>query len=115
VRGALEESGLDVAWCDEAPLDPGTWDAVLREHSELAEKTLSFGVPTIILDGGDGPAIFGPVISDVPTLARYPSQREADRQTDRCTAAVRLAGRSQSGGGPPSLQISLLRTVNDAR
>jgi hypothetical protein len=67
VRGALEEVGLDVEWCDEALSDPGTWEAVLDEHHALIERTRSFGVPTIVLDGGTGPAIFGPVISELPS------------------------------------------------
>ena len=67
VRGPLVEVDLDAAWCDEALADPATWDAVLDEHNALVERTRSFGVPTIILDGGDGPAIFGPVISAVPS------------------------------------------------
>lgn len=67
VRAALVELDLDPAWCDEALADPATWDAVLDEHNALVERTHGFGVPTIILDGGDGPAIFGPVISAVPS------------------------------------------------
>ena len=67
VRGALEEVGMDVQWCDEALREPATWEAVLEEHNELIERTRSFGVPTIVLDGGSGPAIFGPVISELPT------------------------------------------------
>jgi len=67
VRGALEEVGLDVQWCDEALREPATWEAVLEEHNGLIERTRSFGVPTIVLDGGSGPAIFGPVISELPT------------------------------------------------
>ncbi|MDP8978476.1 MAG: hypothetical protein M3N17_07855 [Actinomycetota bacterium] len=37
-----------------------------REHRELVERMRSFGVPTIVLDGGAGPATFGPVISRLP-------------------------------------------------
>ena len=47
--------------------DESTWDAVLAEHNELIANTRSFGVPTIVLDGGEGLAIFGPVISELPT------------------------------------------------
>jgi predicted DsbA family dithiol-disulfide isomerase len=92
VRGALEEVGLDVEWCDEALSDPGTWEAVLDEHNALIERTRSFGVPTIVLDGGTGPAIFGPVISELPSdedavdlwrhvswLARYDNFAELKR------------------------------------
>jgi hypothetical protein len=66
VRGSLEELGLDPGLCDRALADPATWDAVLDEHRQLVERTRSFGVPTIVLDGGEGPAIFGPVISELP-------------------------------------------------
>lgn len=54
-------------------------------------------MPTIILDGGDGPAIFGPVVSEVPSdeeavelwrhvswLVRYGSFAEVKR--DRLAA-----------------------------
>jgi hypothetical protein len=38
----------------------------VREHQAVVDQTGAFGVPTIILDGGDGPAIFGPVIYELP-------------------------------------------------
>ena len=38
----------------------------MADQRALMERTRSFGVPTIALDG-DGAAIFGPVISRVPT------------------------------------------------
>jgi predicted DsbA family dithiol-disulfide isomerase len=92
VRAALEEIGLDPTWCEEALSDPSTWEAVLDEHRELVERTRSFGVPTIVLDGGNGPAIFGPVISMLPSdddavalwhhvswLARYDNFSELKR------------------------------------
>lgn len=66
VHEALEEIGLDPALCDKALADPSTWDAVLEEHAALVERTRSFGVPTIVLDNGEGPAIFGPVIGELP-------------------------------------------------
>jgi hypothetical protein len=59
---ALEEP----ATVEGALADESTIDRVAAEHRELCERTRSFGVPTIVLDGGDGPAIFGPVITDVP-------------------------------------------------
>ncbi len=65
VRESLEEAGLDPALCDKAMADPSTWDEVLAEHNELIANTRSFGVPTIVLDGGE--AIFGPVISQLPS------------------------------------------------
>lgn len=66
VRDSLQLAGLSPALVDKALADPATWDAVLEEHRALVEKTRSFGVPTIMLDGGTGPAIFGPVISELP-------------------------------------------------
>jgi predicted DsbA family dithiol-disulfide isomerase len=66
VREALREIGLDESICDKALADPNTWDAVLDEHAALVERTGSFGVPTIVLDAGEGPAIFGPVIGNLP-------------------------------------------------
>jgi len=67
VREALEAAGFDPGLCDRALEDPGTWEAVLDEHRDLVERTKSFGVPTIVLDGGEGPAIFGPVVSTLPS------------------------------------------------
>ncbi len=66
ITGALEAAGLDGAWLDKALSDEGSWDRVRAQHDALVERTRSFGVPAIVLDGGEGPAIFGPVISEVP-------------------------------------------------
>jgi hypothetical protein len=67
VRDSLKEAGLDPALVDEVMADRGTWDAVLTEHRALVAKNASFGVPTLALDGGTGPSIFGPVISLLPS------------------------------------------------
>lgn len=67
VGAALDAIGLAEALMDKALGDPQTWSTVEHEHRALVERTRSFGVPTIVLDGGDGPAIFGPVISELPT------------------------------------------------
>lgn len=66
VEASLADAGLDPGLCTVAWADPSTAEQVAAEHRRLSERTRSFGVPTIILDGGDGPAIFGPVISEVP-------------------------------------------------
>jgi hypothetical protein len=66
VREALTAAGLDAGLCDKALADPGTWTEVLDEHRGLVGRTRSFGVPTIVLDGGAGPAFFGPVVSVLP-------------------------------------------------
>lgn len=95
VEAALEDAGLDPALCRQALEDPSTADRVAAEHRELCERTRSFGVPTIVLDGGDGPAIFGPVITEVPDdddavalwehvswLTRYGNFAELKRERD---------------------------------
>jgi hypothetical protein len=66
IEGALTDAGLDTVWFDKAMADPDTWTTVLAEHTRLCDETRSFGVPTIRLDAGMGPAIFGPVISNPP-------------------------------------------------
>jgi hypothetical protein len=66
VEEALRVAGLDPAIAAGAAADPATWEAVLAEHGRVAERNHAFGVPTIVLDGGEGPEVFGPVISDLP-------------------------------------------------
>jgi hypothetical protein len=66
IEGALTDAGIEPEWCSKALADDATWDVVLDEHTRLCDETRSFGVPTIRLDGGTGPAIFGPVISNPP-------------------------------------------------
>ncbi len=67
IRGALEEAGVDPGRYDKAVAEPGTWDTVRTEHERLVEETKAFGVPTIRLDAGKGPVMFGPVVSEPPT------------------------------------------------
>jgi predicted DsbA family dithiol-disulfide isomerase len=67
IAAALDDIALEPALCEKAQADEGTWNEVIAEHERLVERTRSFGVPTIVLDGGEGPAIFGPVISEVPS------------------------------------------------
>lgn len=63
---ALEEAGLDRVLRAEALADPSTRDEVLAEHADIAARDGAFGVPTLVLDNGEGPGIFGPVIKPVP-------------------------------------------------
>ena len=66
IRTSLKEIGAEPTLLDDALADRGTWEAVVQEHQELVDRTGAFGVPTIVLDDGDGPAIFGPVIYSLP-------------------------------------------------
>lgn len=93
IRAALDDAGVDIDWHDRAAQDPATWETVLSEHQALVTETRSFGVPTIRLDDGAGPAIFGPVVSNpvasdheaielwehVSWLARYENFSELKR------------------------------------
>jgi 2-hydroxychromene-2-carboxylate isomerase len=67
VRDAVQAAGFDGSLFDEAQADPSTWLDVLAEHRALVEEKGGIGVPTIVLDGGTGPAIFGPVLSELPS------------------------------------------------
>jgi 2-hydroxychromene-2-carboxylate isomerase len=93
VAGALADAGFDPGLADKAAGDESTWTRVAEEHRALVERTRSFGVPTIVLDGGEGPAIFGPVIGHEPGdedavelwrhvawLARYDNFSELKRE-----------------------------------
>jgi len=66
VTAALDDAGLDPALADQAAHDDEYAERVAAEHRSLVEGTRSFGVPTIVLEDGQGPAIFGPVISEPP-------------------------------------------------
>ena len=104
IERALDDAGVPAAALSKALGDDTTWDRVVAEHRALVERTRSFGVPTIVLDGGDGPAIFGPVITEVPSdddavelwrhvawLARYQnfSELKRDRTTSPDLESVR--------------------------
>jgi predicted DsbA family dithiol-disulfide isomerase len=66
IGAALRDPGLDGSLLARALDDPETWRAVVEEHDAVVREHRAFGVPTIVLDGGAGPAIFGPVISELP-------------------------------------------------
>ena len=110
IKRALDDAELDPGLMDHAAADPVHAERVAVEHRELVERTRSFGVPTLVLDGGTGPAIFGPVIAEPPTtdedavamlrhvvwLARQPSFVELKRERDRLPdlESVRRGSRS---------------------
>ena len=66
IEASLREAGLEPELLQRALDDPGTWEAVLREHDEAVAVHKAFGVPTIVLDGGSGPHMFGPIITEIP-------------------------------------------------
>lgn len=65
-HGALRDVGLDPALHDHAIADDRTFAQLVAEHEQLVRETQAFGVPTIRTNGGRGPGMFGPVISEVP-------------------------------------------------
>ena len=66
VEAALKEADLDPGLRAAALADPTTRDEVQAEHAAIVEKVQAFGVPTIVLENGEGPGMFGPVINPVP-------------------------------------------------
>jgi hypothetical protein len=64
MEGALADCDLDPELATRALADRGTATRLMAEHVALSER--GFGVPTIVLDREDGPAMFGPVIPRVP-------------------------------------------------
>jgi predicted DsbA family dithiol-disulfide isomerase len=111
VRAAVADAGFDPAIVDAALADPTTWDRVVEQHHTAVAEVGAFGVPTIRLDGGRGPAIFGPVIHSVPDdddavemfrhvswLVRHPTfweiKRERTESPDLEHARVRAARRA---------------------
>jgi 2-hydroxychromene-2-carboxylate isomerase len=66
IEESLREAGVEPELLQHALDDPSTWEAVQREHDEAVSVHKAFGVPTIVLDGGDGPHMFGPIISEIP-------------------------------------------------
>jgi predicted DsbA family dithiol-disulfide isomerase len=65
-HGALDDIGLDPALYDRAVARKTTFTTLVKEHRALVKETKAFGVPTIRTDGGRGPGIFGPVLSEMP-------------------------------------------------
>ena len=60
VEAALKEADLDPGLRVAALADPTTRDEVQAEHAAIVEKVQAFGVPTIVLENGEGPGMFGP-------------------------------------------------------
>ena len=62
----LEEAGLPSGDLESLVDDRSLWELVLDDHRQAVSSGEAFGVPTLILDAGQGPGIFGPVITEVP-------------------------------------------------
>ena len=100
LRLSLKDIGADPSLVDEAVSDPQTWTTVVEEHLALVARTGAFGVPTIVLDGGDGPAIFGPVVY------KRPADEDVVELWRHISWLVRhdnFAELKRSGGGLPDL------------
>ena len=65
-HGALTDIGLDPTIYDRALARKATFATLVKEHKALVKETKAFGVPTIRTDGGRGPGMFGPVLSEMP-------------------------------------------------
>jgi hypothetical protein len=64
--GALEAAGISADVCEKAMADRSSWDRVVDDTLQMVERIGRLGVPTLMLDPPDGPAVFGPVISEPP-------------------------------------------------
>ena len=64
--GALASAEMDPALLSESTQDLTLWADVLEDHRAAVAACEAFGVPTIVLDQGQGPGAFGPVITRVP-------------------------------------------------
>jgi hypothetical protein len=121
IRDSLRDIGADPSLLDEALADRGTWNAVVQEHEALVSSAGAFGVPTIVLDDGEGPAIFGPVIYDFPDddktvelwrhtvwLVRYGNFAELKRGRGGCLRSRRwsTASVSTQRGRSTSITVS---------
>jgi hypothetical protein len=65
MQRALSDAHLDPELAGRALADQGTATRLVAEHEALSKR--GFGVPTIVLDREDGPAMFGPVMPRVPS------------------------------------------------
>jgi hypothetical protein len=86
IERALGEAGYDPGLRAAAIADQSTREEVQSEHGDLVQRYEAFGVPTLVLDDGQGPAIFGPVINPVP------QGEEAGQLWDHCLWLTRQPG-----------------------
>ncbi|HVD03350.1 MAG TPA: DsbA family protein [Candidatus Dormibacteraeota bacterium] len=64
---AMRAAGMDPADRRAAMSDRSLWQEVVADHAAAVASCEAFGVPTLILDAGKGPGLFGPVITEVPS------------------------------------------------
>lgn len=64
VRSSLQDAGLDPSVIDQALGDESTMLDVREQHAAAVLEVGAFGVPTILLETGQG--MFGPVIAKAP-------------------------------------------------
>ncbi len=102
IRDALAAAGLARALLDDALADDSTWREVVDTTAALHEQVGDVGVPTIVLDGGDGPAIFGPVIVTQPNDA---DAIELWRHTEWLTRYSNFAELKRKRSGGPDLPL----------
>jgi predicted DsbA family dithiol-disulfide isomerase len=69
IDAAVAAAGLPADLRERALADASIVDEIAAEHDAAAERYKAFGVPVIVLDDGEGPRMFGPVITAVPTGA----------------------------------------------
>ena len=67
LEAALTEAGMDPKRTSAALEDRSLWLEVVSDHDAAVKSCQAFGVPTIVLDAGAGPGIFGPIITKVPS------------------------------------------------
>lgn len=102
LRDALSDAGLDPSLLDDALADDDTWKQVVSESQRLYEIVGDVGVPTIVLDGGEGAAIFGPVIVEQPTDE---DAVELWRHTEWLARYDNFAELKRKRKGPPDLPL----------
>jgi hypothetical protein len=64
IRSALVGADLPESYLDRALADDGTAERLMAEYRTIADRAI--GVPSFQLDGPDSPAVFGPVIVQLP-------------------------------------------------
>ncbi|ETX08760.1 MAG: hypothetical protein ETSY2_03475 [Candidatus Entotheonella gemina] len=87
LKAALQSCGFPTDLAAAAD-DETKWDAVIDADMDAAKTKAGtdVGVPLIVLDGGEGPGFFGPVLSPAPT------GEEAVTMWDAMVAAGRVTG-----------------------